>query len=247
MEQDSMNDSAPVAKLPTVKVEFAPLRQKIIAALRRAIELGVLRPGERLVEKDLCSQLNVSRTCLREALRELEAHRVVSNSSVRGLMVTPLTREDAVNIYRVRAELEALIAEQCIERADRDGLDALHKAAEGLKKAYESHDLETILDAKKDYYDAFCAGAKNPVVFDLLMTLHLRTSQLRASSLARPQRQRESIIEIDTLFSAIEAGDVEAARAAARAHVENATRSFFEALDEPLDGEATATKSAARA
>ncbi len=230
----TMSPADPIAKLPSVKAEFAPLRQKIIAALRRAIELGVLRPGERLVEKDLCTQLNVSRTCLREALRELEAHRVISNSDVRGLMVTPITREDAVNIYRVRAALEALIAEQFIERADADDLIAFRRAAEGLKRGYESHDLETILDAKKAYYDVFCAGAKNPVVFDLLMALHLRTSQLRAASLSRPPRQRESIVEIDDLLSAIERGDVAAARAVAAAHVENAARSSFEALGESL-------------
>ncbi len=226
------------AKLPSVKAEFAPLRQKIIAALRRAIELGVLRPGERLVEKDLCSQLNVSRTCLREALRELEAQRVIANSTVRGLMVTPITREDAINLYRVRAALEALIAEQFIERAGADDLAAFHRAAEGLKHAYTSHDLETILDAKKDYYDVFCAGAKNPVVFDLLMSLHLRTSQLRAASLARPVRQKQSIAEIDTLLSCIEKGDVAGATAAARRHVENAAKSSFEALGEKLAEEA---------
>lgn len=233
-----MTATESIAKLPSVKAEFAPLRQKIIAALRRAIELGVLRPGERLVEKDLCAQLNVSRTCLREALRELEAQRVISNSTVRGLMVTPITREDAVNIYRVRAALEALLAEQFIERADAEDLAAFRRAAEGLKRAYGSRDLETILDAKKDYYDVFCAGAKNPVVFDLLMALHLRTSQLRASSLARPVRQKQSITEIDKLLSSIEKGDVAGAMAVARGHVEHAARSAFEALGEKLAGEA---------
>lgn len=238
-----------IAKLPSVKAEFAPLRQKIIAALRRAIELGVLRPGERLVEKDLCAQLNVSRTCLREALRELEAHRVISNSTVRGLVVTPVTREDAINIYRVRAALEGLLAEQFIERADRDDFAAFRRAAEGLKQAYASHDLETILDAKKDYYDVFCAGAKNPVVFDLLITMHLRTSQLRAASLSRPQRQQESIKEIDALQLAIEKGDKAAATEVARAHVENASRSSFEALGEAFgeSGDAPAPKRAAGA
>lgn len=224
-----------IAKLPSVKAEFAPLRQKIIAALRRAIELGVLRPGQRLVEKDLCAQLNVSRTCLREALRELEAHRVISNSTVRGLVVTPLSREDAVNIYRVRAALEGLLAEQFIERAGGDDLAAFRRAAEGLKSAYASRDLETILDAKKDYYDVFCAGAKNPVVFDLLITLHLRTSQLRASSLSRAQRQQESIKEIGALLAAIENGDKADALSVAQAHVENASKSAFEALGEAFD------------
>jgi DNA-binding GntR family transcriptional regulator len=222
-----MNESGVVAKLPALKAEFAPLRQKIIAALRRAIEMGVLKPGERLIEKDLCAQLNVSRTCLREALRELEAQRVIANSAVRGLVVTPITTEDAANIYRVRAELEALIAEQFIERAESDDMAAFSAAADGLKQAYVSQKLENILDAKKAYYDAFCAGARNPVVFDLLMTLHLRTSQLRAASLSRDERKTQSIDEIDDLVGAIVRRDTTAARAAARRHVENAAQSAF--------------------
>lgn len=230
-----------IAKLPSIKAEFAPLRQKIIAALRRAIEMGVLKPGERLIEKDLCAQLSVSRTCLREALRELEAQRVIANSAVRGLMVTPITTEDAANIYRVRAELEALIAEQFIERAESDDLTAFSDAAEGLKQAYVSQSLEKILDAKKAYYDAFCAGAGNPVVFDLLMTLHLRTSQLRAASLSRDERKAQSIDEIDQVVGAITRGDTAAARAAARRHVEHAARSAFIATGRDPDEAVTAS------
>lgn len=216
-----------VAKLRTLKAEFAPLRQKIIIVLRRAIEMGVLKPGERLIEKDLCAQLGVSRTCLREALRELEAQRVISNSSTRGLVVTPITTEDAVNIYRVRAELEALLAEQFIECADAADMAAFRRAAAGLKSAYTTQDLESILDAKRVYYDAFCAGARNPVVLYLLMMLHLRTSQLRASSISRDERKSQSIAEVDALQGAIAKGDVAAARAAARAHVEKAASSAF--------------------
>lgn len=222
-----MSDANKVMKLSSLKQEFAPLRQKIIAELRRAIECGLLKPGERLIEKDLCAQLNVSRTCLREALRELEALRVIANSDTRGLMVTPISTEDAVNIYQVRAALEALIAEQFIERANTPDFAVFRRAAEGLKDAYSKQRLEDILDAKKAYYDAFCAGAKNQVVFDLLMALHLRTSQLRAASISRSERKAQSIAEIDALLGAIERRDTVAAQAAARTHVENAAASAF--------------------
>ena len=57
------------ARLVPLQQPSAPLRSKIIAALRNAIETGVLVPGQRLIEKDLCEQLGVSRTSLREALR----------------------------------------------------------------------------------------------------------------------------------------------------------------------------------
>src|SRR5690606_10703237 len=135
--------------------------------------------------------------------------------------------EDAENIYRVRAALEALIAAQFIERAPPRDRAEFRRAANGLKAAYAPKRLETILDAKKEYYDVFCTGAQSPVVFDLLATLHLRTSHLRAQSLSRPERQKQSIVEIDELLRCIDAGDVAGATRAARNHVENAARSTF--------------------
>src|ERR1700761_9602055 len=105
-------------RLAPLQHQAAPLRNKIISALRRAIETGVLQPGARLVERDLCEQLNVSRTSLREALRELQADGVLAHTDSRGLEVSTLSTEEAENAYRIRAVLEALIVEQFIERAD---------------------------------------------------------------------------------------------------------------------------------
>ena len=73
--------------LVPIRVEAAPLRSKIIESIRHAIEHGVLKPGDRLIEKDLCERLEVSRTSLREALRELEAEEIVAKVSARGLTV----------------------------------------------------------------------------------------------------------------------------------------------------------------
>src|SRR6202020_2082202 len=69
-KDDSMATEV-AARLEPLQHQSAPLRNKIIATLRNAIETGLLAPGARLVERDLCGQLNVSRTSLREALREL--------------------------------------------------------------------------------------------------------------------------------------------------------------------------------
>ena len=68
-------------RLVPIRVEAAPLRSKIIESIRHAIEHGVLKPGDRLIEKDLCERLEVSRTSLREALRELEAAREIHAST----------------------------------------------------------------------------------------------------------------------------------------------------------------------
>ena len=212
-------------RLAPLQQQSAPLRNKIILALRSAIETGILQPGARLVERDLCEQLNVSRTSLREALRELQAEGVLTHTDNRGLAVVVLSRDDAMNAYRLRAVVEALIVEQFIERASDAERDALVSEGIALKKAYLSGSLERILAGKRAFYDRICSGAQNNLAFDVINRLVLRTSSLRSRSLARKERQQQSVKEIDAILEAIRARDVAAAKAAATLHVESAAAS----------------------
>ena len=225
----------PTAKLAPLEHQSAPLRSKIITALRNAIETGVLQPGARLVERDLCAQLNVSRTSLREALRELQADGILFQSGLRGLSVTEVSRKEAQNAYRIRATLEALVVEQFIERAGEREIRSLTKAAEALKAAYRSGDVARMLVGKRQFYDLICTVADNAMAFDILNRLVLRTSSLRSRSLARPERQAQSLGEIDAIVDAVRGRDAQGARKAAAAHVDNAALSALSASFEPTD------------
>jgi len=215
-----------------VKGRLAPLQQpstslrsRIILSLRRAIETGVLEPGARLVERDLCEQLQVSRTSLREALGELQAEGILTYSPTRRLSVSIISPTDAENAYRIRAAMEALVVEQFIETASDTELAALVQDSKQLKAAYRSGDVEQMLVTKRLFYDRICSGARNPMAFDIINRLVLRTSGLRRRSLTRKQRQQQSIKEIDVLVDAIRRRDVHAAREAAMQNVANSARS----------------------
>jgi len=220
-----------VVRLSPVQHQSAPLRNKIIAVLRSAIETGVLAPGTRLIEKDLCDQLNVSRTSLREALRELQAEGIFEPMSARGLTISTISREDAENAYRIRSVLEALVVEQFIEKADDIAVRDLARHGEILRGAYRSGVLETIIDTKRAFYDRICTGADNAIAFDIINRLVLRTSSLRRHSLSRKERHVQSIEEIDRLINAIQKRDIEAARQAALDHVRNSARSALDATE----------------
>jgi DNA-binding GntR family transcriptional regulator len=220
--------SEPFAPL---KQESAPLRNKIVQSLRRAIETGLLEPGARLVEKDLCQQLNVSRTSLREALRQLQAEGVLTEYNNRGLAVVTVSEADAENIYRIRGVLEPLIVEQFIENAKPTEREELKAQSEVLKAAYRTGSAEEIVVKKRDFYDLICAGARNPIAFDLIKKLTLLTSPLRRKSVVRPQRRKQTIREIDEIVDAILRGDKAAGRAAAERHVVNSARSALHTRD----------------
>jgi DNA-binding GntR family transcriptional regulator len=222
-----------LVKLSPVQHQAAPLRNKIIAALRSAIETGILAPGTRLIEKDLCDQLNVSRTSLREALRELQAEGIFEPMSARGLTISTISREDAENAYRIRSALEALVVEQFIEKAGDDAVRDLVRCGETLKQAYRSGVLQTIIEGKRAFYDRICTGADNAIAFDILNRLVLRTSSLRRHSMSRKERQMQSIKEIDRLIKEIQSRDIAAARQAALDHVRNSARSALDAVESP--------------
>lgn len=218
-------------ELGRINFEPAPLRMRIIDSMRRAIEQGVLKPGDRLVEKDLCDQLGVSRTSLREALRELESEGVIAQLGARGLTVVRINHRDAENIYRIRADLEALIFEQFLENADDTALHRAEYMCGRVIDAYRSSEFAPIVDAKREFYDFICEIARNRVALELLHRLTLRTAQLRSKSVVRAERQAQSIEEMKALRDALLARDVDRARDIARAHVDNAALSALPFVD----------------
>jgi DNA-binding GntR family transcriptional regulator len=217
----TMNSNVRRTALTPLRLESAPLRRKIVAALRRAIETGELKPGDRLVEKDLCQGLSVSRTSLREALRELQTDKLVV-AVPRGLIVAEVSEEDAANIYQVRATLEGLVAAQFAQSANDLDVEKLKTAVARLEEAYRSKNFERILDEKKGFYDVICIGAKNTVVRDILDHLGNRINQLRSTSRQDAERWTASLTELKNLANALFARNPKAARAAAIKHVDAA-------------------------
>src|SRR5512138_1076944 len=82
------------------------VRQEAVEKLRAAILAGRFQPGDRLVEADLCKVLGVSRPSLREALRSLEAERLIAIVPNRGPQIPIVSWTEAEEIYHVRALLE---------------------------------------------------------------------------------------------------------------------------------------------
>ena len=221
-----MNDLVPLALVPLTQ-ESAPLRRKIVVALREAIELGELQPGTRLVEKDLCRALNVSRTALREAFRELQAEKIIT-AVPRGIFVSEISDAEAANIYRVRAALESLVAEQFAAAATEMDAHLLEKAVGHLEEAYKANDFKLVLAAKKRFYDVICTGARNAIVRDILDHLSTRINQLRSTSRSNTKRGEQSLAELKRLARALFDRNPKAARAAAIKHIDAAAKTAAE-------------------
>ena len=198
------------------------LKKQVVESLRTAIFNRRFSPGDRLIERELCEMLDVSRTLLREALSQLEAEGVVQIIPHRGPIVAVYTAEDAKSIYEVRAALEEMAGRCFVERATEQECKALETAYAEMKRSCTSKLGADHLTVKTKFYAALTTGAHNPVLVEMLRLIHGRVSMLRATTLAQPGRLAASLAELGNIVKTIKARDAEAAARACRLHVENA-------------------------
>lgn len=218
----------------------APLRMQVVGLLREAILAGEFEPGERLVEGPLCQRFDVSRTVVREAIRQLESEGLVTSVANRGPVVTELTAGDAVALYEVRAALEALAGSLFAQRASDDHLVRLRKALEDIAGAFDRGDLKVGLSAKDAFYDVLLDGAGNPIIKSTLRGIHARVQLLRGLSLQAPDRAPQSLRELAAIVEAVEQRDSEEARLACERHVMRAADAAMSMLtDSERRGAAT--------
>jgi DNA-binding GntR family transcriptional regulator len=212
-----------------VERESATLRLRVEEKLRDAISTGRFRPGERLVERELCSLLAVSRTSVREALRQLEAEGLIVTVPHRGPVVASITVEEARQLYEVRALLEGFAGRGCALHATDAQIARLKEAVEALEVAARSGGLPLVA-AKTAFYDVLLESCGNDVVRQLLKTMHNRITLLRRTSMTQPGRLKKSLAEIRAIYQRIAARDAEGARAACITHINNAAAVALEVL-----------------
>ena len=201
-----------------------PLRKQAEEDLRKAILAGKYDAGERLKERQLMETLGVSRTLLREALRQIEAEGLVTLVPNRGPVVSVLSYEDAEEIYEVRGTLEAQACVGFVLRASSAHVRKLQDVFANLKQAAEGGDVLRTLELSSDFYDVILEGSGNKVLSSMLKLLHNRIVLLRRTSMSEPGRLPETLDELTRMYEALCARDESAASKASQHHVRQASR-----------------------
>jgi DNA-binding GntR family transcriptional regulator len=209
----------------------APLREQVLDVLRRAIVDLRLQPGHRLIERELVEQIGVSRTTVREALRQLSAEGLVETIPQKGAVVAAPSAQEAAELYEVRAALEALACRRFAERASDEQVSRLRDALTEIEHVTDERgDIPALLRAKRRFYDALLEGSGNAAISSILEGLQARVSALRTASLSQPGRPARSAAEIEAIVVAVEARDPDAAAGACTHHVEQAAAAGLKAL-----------------
>jgi DNA-binding GntR family transcriptional regulator len=198
----------------------APLRQQVVRVIREDILNGKLGPGQRLIEAHLCETYGVSRTVIREALRQLESERLITVQPNLGPVVTILSDSEIRAIYVVRAVLEGLVAKLFAENASARDCRALLKLGDRLDKEYRKGDVDSREAIKAEFYAQLSNGAGNEVLTEQLRSIHARIAIFRRFAFVNEARIEPSIHELETIIiAAAKTRDPAAAWAAAEHHI----------------------------
>ncbi|GAA4373489.1 GntR family transcriptional regulator [Agromyces bauzanensis] len=188
--------------------------------LRTEVLDGSLEPGTVLQEVEQATRLGVSRTPVREALRQLAADGLV-DASGRGAVVTALSRDDIAALYELREALEAKAAALAAQRGDAVPFLLIRDRLLGAPQllAQGEPGLVPYFDIVDDLDDAIEEAAANPFLATALRSVQLHSARIRRFSRHNPERLRAAAGEHLLIVEAILARDAELASQATHVHL----------------------------
>ena len=164
----------------TLRVERnpAPVRAQVLDNLRQAIVERQLAPGQRLIERELVELTGVSRTSIREALRELAAEGLVTAIPNKGTVVARVSAEEARQLYEVRSALEGLGGRLFVQNATQAHRNALVKALQRIERLVAKG--APVINAKDSFYEILFEGGGNEALRSVAAGLRARERAARA-------------------------------------------------------------------
>ncbi|MEU0039763.1 MULTISPECIES: GntR family transcriptional regulator [unclassified Streptomyces] len=220
------------------KIEpLGAVRERVLAELRQEIIAGRLRPGDRLVERELAERFGVSRVPVREAIRALVAEGFVHFETPRRAVVRRLTPTDVAELFELREALEVYAAGLAAARATPRDLAEVEELLDRAAVATEAGDAEVITDINSRLHERILAMADNSLLVSVLEPVAGRLRWLTRQN----EEWTQLLLEHRELYEAIASGDPERARAHALTHVRtnyrSTVRQLFGGEEEPRPAE----------
>ncbi|WP_158221897.1 GntR family transcriptional regulator [Actibacterium pelagium] len=195
-----------------------PLVLEVRDELERMILEGEVPGGERLNEHTLAAQMGVSRAPVREAARSLERDGLVTTVAKKGVFVRKLSVKDALELYDLRAMLAGILCACVARRCGADAGAALRAQVESMSEAIEARDEESYFAQNLAFHDWIAEAADTKRTAALYIALGKEVRLFRHRVLTGQDSLRVSNLEHERIVTAIEMGDVEAAREAGSVH-----------------------------
>lgn len=185
--------------------------EQVCERIRSAILSGELKPGSKLTEQDLAAELEVSRTPVREAIRQLEVERLVNRTPFVGVTVAQLSPQEVIELLDIREVLEGLVARLATENMDSFHLQRLKKSLQQLAASARKSDVGAYLDQALAFRRALVECCGSATLSEHVMAIENRLRLTGSRTALLPGRMEAAIEEHEKLLDAIVRGDAKAA------------------------------------
>lgn len=218
-------------RLKIISNEYLPLRDVVFKTLRENILTGILKPGQRLMEIQLASQLGVSRTPIREAMRMLELEGLVVMIPRKGAIVAEITKKDLEDVLEVRCALEELAVELACAKITRSQIDALKEKVLEFQQVMEEDNITALAEKDVEFHDIIFAATNNPRLVQLLSNLREQMYRYRMEYLKDTKTHVRLVKEHEMIIHNLEQRDVENAKKNISSHITNQVTSVSRYLN----------------
>jgi len=204
-----------------IEISRLALHDQVAARLRTMLVEGRIAPGAKLNERELCEQLRVSRTPLREAIKLLAAEGLVDLLPNRGAVAVKLTEADVQNTFELLATLEGMSGELAAQRITDAELQAIRALHFEMMAAFTRRDLSAYYRLNAQIHAAINAAAKNPVLTRTYTQTNARLQALRFRSNFDERKWKRAVKEHSQMIDALAAHDAPALRQLLITHLNN--------------------------
>ncbi len=206
------------------------IRDQVYKILRSAIVTGEFQWGEQLKESQLAERLNVSRSPIREALRQLSGDGLVVNIPHKGMFVRQITKREIEDVIDLRMMLEGRGVALSIQNMTPQRRQKLFDIRAQLTSSFNHKDLEAYSDADYQLHKEVTALCNNSLIDEMNERIYLITQLLRVSALKDSARFEKSYLEHVQFIDYILAGDLENASKVGRFHLEETKKQLFRVI-----------------
>ena len=182
---------------------------------------GKYQADEELRETTLGKELGVSRTPVREALRQLELEGLVKIIPNRGAYVIGISEKDVHDIYMIRSELEGLCVRMAAEHITKEKIEELEEALVLSEYHLEKDNMEQLTELDGRFHQILYAASESRILEHVLSDFHKYVQLARRNSVKEKSRAKKSIEEHRQILNAIKDGNADEAENFANEHILN--------------------------
>lgn len=204
----------------------ASLRERVFQTIRQSILDGKYKPGDTLRESTIAKELNVSRTPVREAIRQLQLEGLVRSIPNKETVVCGITEADVQDIFMVRGRLEGVAGRLAAERITEEELEKMEEILELTEFYANKGDISRLEALDHTFHDAIYNATKSKIIKQVLSDFHTYIQQVRKKSMATPGRVNSLIAEHRAIYKAIKNRDGDKAEELINDHLKKVTNNI---------------------